>query len=232
MYYEIHGEGEPLVLIAGLSTDVTAYERMIRELSQQCKVIAFDNRGAGRTHKPDIPYSIDMMAEDTAGLLTALGIERAHILGISLGGRIAAALALRHPEQVKSLILVSTFVKRIPMTWSGRLLSVWLKIPMWRTIGDNYPQPYYAAVRQREASRTYDATDRLHEIRVPTLIQHGKKDRVAPYKLAEEMHAGIRGSKMITFNGGHLFLFLRQKRLLDVVLEFLQVRMADSSNSG
>jgi pimeloyl-ACP methyl ester carboxylesterase len=103
---------------------------------------------------------------------------------------------------------------------------------MGRTIGKTYPQPSYAVVRQREASRTYDATDRLHEIRVPTLILHGKKDRVAPYRLAEEMHAGIRGSKMITFNGGHLFLFLRQKRLLDVVLEFLQVRMADSSNSG
>jgi pimeloyl-ACP methyl ester carboxylesterase len=221
MYYEIHGEGEPLVLIAGLSIDVTALAGMIRELSQHYKVIAFDNRGAGRTDKPDIPYSIDMMAEDTAGLLAALGIERAHILGVSMGGRIAIALTLRHPEQVKSLILVSTCVKRIPLSWSGCLLGVMLKIPMWRTIGKTYPQPYYALVRQRQASRTYDATDRLHEIRVPTLILQGKKDRHAPYRLAEDMHAGIRGSKMITFNGGHRVFFLRQKPFLDAVLDFL-----------
>jgi pimeloyl-ACP methyl ester carboxylesterase len=82
-------------------------------------------------------------------------------------------------------------------------------------------QPYYAAVRQRDASRSYDCMDRLNEIHVPTLILHGKKDKTAPYKLAEEMHAGITGSKMITFNGGHHFLFLRQQQFLDAVIDFL-----------
>lgn len=86
MYYEIRGEGEPLVLIGGLATDITEFEGMIRELSQNYRVIAFDNRGAGRTDKPDIPYSIEMMTDDTAGLLNALGIELAHILGISMEG--------------------------------------------------------------------------------------------------------------------------------------------------
>jgi pimeloyl-ACP methyl ester carboxylesterase len=108
IYYEIHGEGEPLVLIAGLATDQTPYKRLIRELAKRARVIAFDNRGVGRTDKPDLPYSIDMLADDTSGLLTALGIDRANVLGISMGGRIALALAFRHPEQVKSLILVST----------------------------------------------------------------------------------------------------------------------------
>ncbi|MHB8598497.1 MAG: alpha/beta fold hydrolase [Ktedonobacteraceae bacterium] len=221
VYYEIHGEGEPLVLIAGLSTDITAYVRIIGELSQTYRVIAFDNRGAGRTDKPDIPYSIEMMANDTAGLLNTLGIEQAHMLGISLGGRIAVDLTLRYPELVRSLILVSTFVSWFPLNQSGLRHKLMFNMPFLRKMGKKYPQPDYAFLRQRHASRNYDATDQLHKIHVPTLILHGKKDTLAPYRLAEEMHAGIAGSKMITFDGGHLFLFFQQKQFLDAVFDFL-----------
>ena len=101
IYYEIIGSGEPLVIIGGLSIDVTALERIISELAQKYQVIAFDNRGAGRSDKPDIPYSIEMMAEDTSGLLSVLKIQKAHIMGISLGGRIAIALTLKHPESCR-----------------------------------------------------------------------------------------------------------------------------------
>src|SRR5581483_3862210 len=222
IYYEIRGEGEPLVLIAGLSTDIIAYGRIIGELSQTYRVIAFDNRGAGRTDKPDIPYSIEMMANDTAGLLNALDIEQAHILGISMGGRIAVDLTLRYPELVKSLLLVSTFVSRFPFNQLGLRQRLMLNMPFLRKMGKRYPQPDYAFSRQRSASRNYDATDRLHEIHVPTLILHGKKDTLAPYRLAEEMHAGIPGSKMIMFNGGHMFfLFFQQQQFLDAVFDFL-----------
>ena len=72
----------------------------VRSLTWRFRVLAFDNRGAGRSDKPDQPYTIDQMAGDTEGLMRALGIERAHVLGISLGGRIALALALAHPERV------------------------------------------------------------------------------------------------------------------------------------
>ncbi len=102
MYYEIHGEGEPVVLIAGLNSDHALYREIIPRLAESYKVVAFDNRGVGQTDKPDIPYSIEMMAEDTAGLLNALGIEQAHLLGTSMGGRIATALALRYPSKSKA----------------------------------------------------------------------------------------------------------------------------------
>ena len=110
MYYEIHGEGEPVVLIAGLNSDHTLYQKLgiISRLAESYQVVAFDNRGVGRTDKPDSPYSIEMMAEDTVGLLDVLGIKKVHLLGISMGGRIALALTLRHPERVKTLMLVST----------------------------------------------------------------------------------------------------------------------------
>src|SRR5579884_503569 len=136
IYYEIHGEGEPVLLIAGLNSDHTFYQRagIISRLAERYQVIAFDNRGVGQTDKPDIPYSIDMMADDTAGLLQAIGITHAHILGVSMGGRIAVSLTLRHPSLVKSLILVSTTVKLtgIPMTWQRRLSLFSLKLPMIR----------------------------------------------------------------------------------------------------
>jgi len=222
MYYEIHGEGKPLVLIGGLAIDLSEFDGISRWLAQTYRVLAFDNRGAGRTDKPDIPYSIEMMAQDTEELMNALAIERASILGISMDGRIALALALRHPERVEKLILVSTSArvrstkKRI---WRLRLLSLVSSTPIFRS---KYPQPRYAFLRQLRASGDYNCTDRLHELHIPTVILHGKKDKSAPYALAEEMHAGIRGSQLMTFQGGHLFFLLSERqKFLDATAEFL-----------
>jgi 3-oxoadipate enol-lactonase len=143
----------------------------------------FDNRGASRTDKPDIPYSIEMMADDTAGLIYSLGIGRADIMGISLGRRIAIDLALKHPEVVKGLILVSTG-PRVPNTLGRSLLFFLLEIPRRiGSLGKKHPQLYYAYIRQWKAPQNYDATSRLREIRAPTLILHGEKDRLAPFTL-------------------------------------------------
>src|SRR5580692_3997351 len=100
VYYEVHGSGEPLLLIGGLGTDLTLFAAMTGELAQGNKVIAFDNRGAGRTDKPDAPYSIPMMASDTDALMEAVGMSHATVLGISMGGKIALELALDHPDRV------------------------------------------------------------------------------------------------------------------------------------
>lgn len=221
IYYEIHGNGEHLIIIAGLSIDLTALNSMVSELSKKYRVIAFDNRGAGRTDKPDIPYTIDMMAADTAGLLKALGIDRANIMGISLGGRIALELGLKYPKLVKSLVLVSTG-PRVRKTLSRRLIFVLIEIPRrLAALGKKNPQPYYAYLRQRKAADDYDATNRLSQIHVPTLILHGKKDRLAPFRWAEEMHTGIPNSKLISFDGGHMFSFWKQKEFLHAVEDFL-----------
>ena len=108
IYYEVHGEGESLILIMGLGGNTTRWFYIMPILSQEYRVIAFDNRGAGRSDKPDIPYTMEMMADDIAGLLDVIGIESAHVFGISLGGMIAQHFALRHPQKVISLILGCT----------------------------------------------------------------------------------------------------------------------------
>lgn len=107
--YEVHGKGDPLVLIPGHASDSqTCYFRQIPGLAKYYCVIAIDNRGSGLSDKPDMPYTMDMMAKDTAELLESIGIRRAHVYGISMGGMIAQHLALCHPGMTASLILAST----------------------------------------------------------------------------------------------------------------------------
>jgi pimeloyl-ACP methyl ester carboxylesterase len=108
IYYEVHGEGEPLVLIMGYGANSGQWFRQVPGLSQRYQIITFDNRGTGRSDKPDISYTMEMMAGDVAGLLDAIGIEDAHIYGISMGGMIAQHFALNYPEKVIGLILGCT----------------------------------------------------------------------------------------------------------------------------
>lgn len=125
MYYEQHGVGEPLLLINGLGADITLLAPLIAWFARSHRVVAFDNRGAGRTGKPDAPCTIGLMAADTAALMDALSPERVSVLGISMGGRIALELALSHPDRVGRLVLVSTSAAgrgKVTVSWPMRLL--------------------------------------------------------------------------------------------------------------
>lgn len=109
MYYELHGEGFPLVMILGISANVYWWDSpLLEELSRSFKVIVFDNRGVGRSDDPEVDITIKTMAEDLAGLLDVLAIPRAHVLGISMGGMIAQEFVLHWPEKVEKLVLCST----------------------------------------------------------------------------------------------------------------------------
>ena len=109
MYYEIHGEGFPYVMISGSPCDVNWWiPEQIEVPSKYFKTIIFDNRGSGRTDKPVMDYSIKMFADDTVGLMNALNIEKAHVLGVSMGGFIAQEIAISYPERVEKLILCCT----------------------------------------------------------------------------------------------------------------------------
>jgi 3-oxoadipate enol-lactonase len=216
MYYEVHGTGDPVVLIGGLGNDISEWEWMVQRCAQTHRVLTFDNRGAGRTDKPDAPYSIEMMAGDTNALMGELGITEATVLGVSMGGRIALELTLAHPERVARLILVSTSAAGSPDAGLTRM-------EMLSVIGSlffrgKYPQPRYAQSRQRQASRAYDCLDRLHEIQVPATIMHGRNDKIFPLRHAEDLRRGIANSELVTFRGGHgFFMFKERKWFLDSV---------------
>ena len=106
--YKVQGQGEPLVLIMGYSGDKTGWMFQTRAFKRHFRVVTFDNRGVGKSDKPTGAYSMRMMADDTVGLMEHLGIERAHILGVSMGGMIAQELAINYPERVNKIILGCT----------------------------------------------------------------------------------------------------------------------------
>ncbi len=108
IYYEEHGSGEPLLLIMGWGGNAATWKPQIPGLAGQYRIIAFDNRGVGRTTAPEEPYTTGQMAADTVGLLDALELPDAHVFGISMGGMIAQEMALAYPERVRTLILGCT----------------------------------------------------------------------------------------------------------------------------
>jgi 3-oxoadipate enol-lactonase len=232
IYYEIHGEGEPLLLIGGLGSDMAGWMFQIHELSKDYRVIVFDNRGVGRTDAPDVPYSIAMMADDTAGLMDVLDIEIAHVLGISMGGFVGQEMALSHPRRVRSLVLAATGTHVDAR--AAYLLDLWrrmLAVPANRELyireilpwlfteamfenhrvvesmikmrlSYPYSQPSHAFGRQADACLSFDSRGRVGSITAPTLVIVGERDILFPVDLSEEMAAAIRGAELVVLGGG------------------------------
>lgn len=110
--YSVEGRGEPLFLIMGFAGSKMAWYFQRRDFRKHFQVVTFDNRGVGQSDQPTGPYSMQMFADDTVGLMDHLGIDKAHVLGVSMGGMIAQHIALSHPERVRKLVLGCTFASR------------------------------------------------------------------------------------------------------------------------
>jgi pimeloyl-ACP methyl ester carboxylesterase len=233
MYYQIHGEGEPLVLIQGLGADLggwALYQTPV--FSKQYQVIVFDTRGVGRTDAKDKPFSIGIAADDTAGLLDALNIERAHILGMSQGGMIAQELALKYPQRIKSLILAATTARSSALssyvidTWVRMVQEgisqetvirdtlVWLftdrffqnpelvQLAVDNMLNDPYTDLRKSIVQQVGNREEFDNMDRISQITAPTLVLVGNEDILLPVKLSEELVARIPNAELVILDGG------------------------------
>jgi pimeloyl-ACP methyl ester carboxylesterase len=231
MYFVEAGGGDPLVLVMGLGADHLAWGFQFQVFAERYRVIAFDNRGAGQSDAPDRPYTTRMMADDTVGLMAALGIERAHVLGVSLGGMIAQEIALNHPSRVRSLQLHCTLgrpdnylraqiangrVQRRKLTREEAMRAgyVWLfttatyderpefvEMILQNALANPYPMSLTGFERQCDAVDTHDALDRVAAIACPTLISVGDQDILVPPRFSRALADRIPGAEFRTIEG-------------------------------
>ncbi len=232
LHYERSGAGEPLLLIQGMSgTHVSWGEPFLALLREQYDVVAFDNRGIGLSAPIDGPFTIPEMAADTDALLDALGIESAHVVGISMGGMIAQELALAHPERLRSLALGCTYCggpgsQLMPRENLEKLAAAMASgdrekairasyevnlSPAFRAEESNYAAFHEMATAVPAAKRTielqvqaifgHDTSARVGEISQPTLIIHGTLDGVLPYPNGQLIASLMPSARFETFEG-------------------------------
>src|SRR5215510_11673502 len=237
MFYQDVGDGEPLVLIMGYGGDTTAWAFQIPEFSARHRVIAFDNRGVGQSDAPDHPYATRGMAVDALGLMDALGVDSAHVIGVSMGGMIAQELALARPDAYMLALIAAWREMRIGLGHEStlRTLGLWLFSPatyaerpefievlLQNSLANPYPQTLAGFLRQGEAVAAHDALDRLSAIRCPTLVSVAEDDILVPPRFAREIAARIAGAELQLIPGaGHGYFLERPDVFNALSLDFI-----------
>ncbi len=224
--FELRGAGDPVVMIHGAQGDQTMFNDIAALFTRDFRVLTFDQRGSGLSGKPDMDYSIAMLADDTAALMDHVGFSQAHIIGVSMGGMIAQEFALRHPRKVRSLILGCTTpggpkahriggdaftaaysAKPMSAEERGRALAA---AAFTKGYIDRHPELVPAMIearRQRpidpvaldhrlKAALSHDTYDRLAEINCPTLVITGRDDALIAWENSQILAERIPGAQL------------------------------------
>jgi pimeloyl-ACP methyl ester carboxylesterase len=232
LYYERTGAGEPLLLIMGMSgTHLTWGEPFLDALRRDFDVVVYDHRGIGKSSDAPAGYSIADLADDAAGLLDALGWDRPHVAGISMGGMVAQELALRHPERVRTLTLGCTYaggegasltgpdvLSRLQQSLASGDREQALRVgwelnvsPRFAGDVDQYadfrrralevPARLPAILAQMQAIGGHDTSARLSGIAAPTLVIHGTDDEMLPVANAKAIADRIPNARLEVLDG-------------------------------
>lgn len=250
LYYETHGSGPPLLLVAGLGGMGVYWRPQIASYAQRYTVIVHDHRGCGQSTRSEIDYSVDQMSRDLLDLMGHLGIERAHLLGHSTGGAIGQTIAVTNPERLAGLVLYATwtrtdaFMGRIMKARKTLLetagadayidLTPCLLFPDWwlnqnpeklaaldRATRESFP-PVTIAASRCQAVIDFDRTRDLGKIRAPTLVICARDDFLTPFYYSEELTRRINGAKLVGIErGGHCASQVDPAAFDRPVLEFL-----------
>jgi pimeloyl-ACP methyl ester carboxylesterase len=226
IHWESTGQGPAVLLIAGQGMTIDGWWATVPVLARSFRVIAFDNRGTGRSSHVPWAYSVAQMAEDAVAVLDAAGEQRAHVYGLSLGGLVAQELALQHPDRVQALVLGATTAAgltaappgSLPMTFFARAGTMgpeeaeWAAVPYAHseTTRRLHPDRIAADIAQRVGSPTdglvslrqaaalaaHSTYGRLGQITAPTLVVHGEEDVVVPPANARQLARRIPGARL------------------------------------
>ncbi|MEW6186063.1 MAG: alpha/beta hydrolase [Thermodesulfobacteriota bacterium] len=252
MAYHMYGSGDPLVMIMGYGSTMNLWEsRLIELLSSRFQVILFDHRGIGDTETGQRPFTIEQFADDTAGLLQALGIKKAHLLGWSMGGLIAQETALRHSSVVNKLVLYAahcnagmfppapqviqklTDTSGTPEEQGMRFISLlfppaWLQTQgqrvkeiFFRPLGKTPPETM--AKQSQAIDQWKGCCDRLGSLTHPTLVMAGAEDQIVPPQNARFLAEKIPNARLILFEKtGHGLMFQDPEGFGKTVIDFLK----------
>ncbi len=246
--YKVDGKGEPLVMIMGFSANRSGWTAQIPFFRKYYQTVTFDNRGVGKSGKPQGPYSTRMMADDTMGLMDHLGIERAHVLGVSMGGMIAQELAINYPQRVNKLVLASTYACQNGTSGDAPEQAKLADLPPQRVasamIGLALNRPIYkftfgvmgmiesrfigvsgraGIAGQMEACRKHNTLERLALITAPTLVIVGTQDRVIAPVSSDVIANKIPNARLVKLEGGSHSLPVEMKGAFNrEVLNFLK----------
>jgi 3-oxoadipate enol-lactonase len=251
MNYELSGKkGAPVVVLShSLSCNLLMWNPQMNALSPYFQVLRYDTRGHGATDAPSGSYTLELLAEDVMGLLDALGLDRVHFVGLSMGGMIGQCLVLSHPHRLKSLVLCDT-ASIVPAeaqpVWQERLGKVRKKgmealseetLERWFTpafLTQNPPMvklireqilatPVAGYIGCAEAIRRLNYLDRISGIKTPTLIMVGEDDPGTPVSAAEAMHKRIADSKLVVLpSARHLSNVEQTEAFNTALLKFLK----------
>ena len=208
MYYEIHGTGQPLVLLHGGLGGIIEFGQVLPALAKTRQIIAVELQGHGHTADIDRPLSYEQMADDVAALIKSLGLKNADVLGYSMGGGVALQTAIRHPDVVRKLVLVSTPYKRDGWYAESNAQDSSMNADTAKAMMQTPVYQFYASVASRPQdwptlvtkvgqllAKDYDWSKDVAAMKMPTLILVGDSDRVRP-EHAVEMARLLGGAKM------------------------------------
>jgi 3-oxoadipate enol-lactonase len=253
LYHELHGPTDrpPLVLIAGRSSEHSAWLPNLRDLAKSYRVLVFDHRGVGQSTIPAPGYTIRDMAADTLGLMRRVGFERAHVVGASMGGYIAQELALLEPERIGALVLagtishsdawldnVWTMTQRLAADETQRETRVRLSLLLSFSpdflsrpgvldglvhYGLDKPSQQSSAGLQGHiaACRSHDTRQRLGQLAAPTLVLAGEQDVLMPPARVRQLAEAIPGAAFQILPGAHSFMTESAEQFNAVVSDFL-----------
>ncbi len=226
MYYRVDGQGDPVLFIMGTGLSHKLWESQVRAFETKYRCVRYDNRGTGKTEKTRDAHSIRQYANDANALLEYLGIQKAHVIGWSLGSAIAQELAINHPSKVGSLVLISTWCRPYPFlrrrlevqigiakTGNQRLLGEFSVMHLFRPdyidaadqkitrfqrkyLEGKTRAPMETLIAHYKMDIKHDTSARLSRICVPTLVLGGAEDQLVRPSYQEEVHRRIAGSEL------------------------------------